>query len=86
MESEKIFEILFNFEQDKNEFILLEELKKIYAEEIKCSFEAPNENQKNQKNQTNQKNQITKNPQNPQKFNKDNKIFPVKNEEVVKKI
>ena len=47
-ESEKIFEILYNFEEDKNEFVLLEELKKIYAEEIKCSFEAPDENEINE--------------------------------------
>jgi hypothetical protein len=41
MESKKIFEILFDFEKDKNESILLEELKKIYEEEIKCSFDSP---------------------------------------------
>ena len=49
MESEKIFEILYNFEEDKNELVLLEELKKIYAEEIKCSFEAPDDERKNKK-------------------------------------
>lgn len=47
METEKIFEILDNFEEDKDEHHLLEELKKIYVEEIKCSFQGPDkENEK----------------------------------------
>jgi hypothetical protein len=49
MESKKIFEILFDFEKDKNESILLEELKKIYEEEIKCSFDSPDTKKKSYK-------------------------------------
>lgn len=44
MESERIFEILDNFEEDLDENYLLEELKKIYEEEIKCSFQGPERN------------------------------------------
>jgi len=41
METGRIFEILDNFEDDWDENNLLEELKKIYEEEIKCSFQGP---------------------------------------------
>ncbi len=56
METDRIFEILYSFEDDLNENKLLEELKRIYEEEIKCSFQGPdkcnneNDNHKNKNN------------------------------------
>jgi len=50
MESERIFEILDNFEEDLDENYLLEELKKIYEEEIKCSFQGPERNNEYEQN------------------------------------
>lgn len=47
METQRIFEILDNFEEDLDENLLLEELKKIYEEEIKCSFQGPEKNNEN---------------------------------------
>ena len=47
METDKIFFILENFENDQDEDNLLEELKKIYEEEIIWSFQGPEIKNKN---------------------------------------